>query len=208
MYLSYAREPFPCTHIEKVTLMSLHRVKVSKAQVLDIVRENKKKHDQLFTEAVEGFWLAAEEQLKKLEKDSIASWEKAHREQLKKIRKEHKAKVKALKEQVKKELALVEKRERDGYTYMRNAYPEDHGDDYEGTIRRLELLVDENVELDTNEFDAYVRNKWDWKDSFLKNNLYYAQALYSNEAAVDKLGVAAAEVKTRSAAVKSGKLGF
>jgi hypothetical protein len=189
--------------------MSLQKVKVSKAQVLDIVRENKEKHDQLLKEAIEGYWIAAEEELKKLEKESLATYERAHREQLKKIRKQYKEQVKGLKEQVKKELALVAKRERNGYSYFRKPYPEDHGDDYEGTIRRLELLVDDNVELDTHEFDSYVRNKWDWKDSFLANNLAYANALYSDEAvAATRLGGKAEAVKTRSAILKSGKLGF
>jgi hypothetical protein len=160
--------------------MSLHQVKVKREEVLNIVKENKSKHDQLLKEAIEGYWVEAENQLKKIEKDNVTAWNKQLNDTIKRLRKENRAKIKGLKEQVAKELDLVKKREKTGYTYMRNAFPEDHSDDYEGTIRRLELTVSDEVELDTNEFDSYVRNKWVWRDSFLTSNTLYAKSFYSN----------------------------
>jgi hypothetical protein len=160
--------------------MSLQQVKVKRAEVFNIVNENKAKHDQLLKEAIEGYWVEAESQLKKLEKDSISTWNKTLNDTIKKLRKDNRTKIKALKDQIGKELEMVKKREKTGYIYMRNVLPEDHGDDYEGTIRRLELIVDDTVELNTNEFDSYVRNKWSWRDSFLTSNTGYAKSFYSN----------------------------
>jgi hypothetical protein len=183
--------------------MSLHQVKVKREEVLNIVKENKEKHDQLLKEAIEGYWVEAENQLKKIEKENVAAWNKQLNETIKKLRKDNRAKVKALKDQVAKELELVKKREKSGYTYMRNQFPEDHGDDYEGTIRRLELTVSPEVELDTNEFDSYVRNKWVWRDSFLASNTLYAKSYYSNSPEV-----AVAAVKSRAADVLNDKVSF
>lgn len=181
--------------------MSLSQVKVKREEVLSIVKENKDKHDQLLKEAIEGYWVEAEAQLKKTEKESLAAWNKAVADSIKKIRKDHRVKAKALKDQIAKELELVKKREKTGYTYMHNAFPEDHGDDYDGTIRRLELTVDPVVELNTNEFDAYVRNKWSWRDSFLSSNTVYAKSFYTNTPE-------ASHAKGRAMAVLNDKVNF
>jgi len=161
--------------------MSLHQVKVGRQEVLDIVKENKKKHDALLKDAIEGFWTEAEKQLKKCEKDIISGWEKNHKEKLKKMRKELRDNKRNLKEQVKKEIGFVEGKKKDApWIYMNKKYPENHADDYIGTIRRLELCVEKEVELDTTEFDRYVRNKWEWRASFLNNNTGYVTSFYNN----------------------------
>ena len=156
--------------------MSLYQVKVQTSEVLKIVKENKEKHDIIFNDAVDGYWADAVDFLKKYEKEKIAALEKNHRDQLKLLRKNLKTNRAILKEQVKKELALVNDKIKTGYLYMKNTYPENHTDDYAGTIRRLELSVDKEIELDTNEFDSYIRNKWAWRDSFLTSNTGYVNS--------------------------------
>lgn len=156
--------------------MSLYQVKVQTSEVLKIVKENKEKHDIIFNDAVDGYWADAVDFLKKYEKETIAAHEKTHRDQLKLMRKNLKTTKAAIKEQVKKELALVNEKNKVGYKYMRNVFPENHTDDYAGTIRRLELSVDKEIELDTNEFDSYIRNKWAWRDSFLTSNTGYVNS--------------------------------
>lgn len=143
--------------------MSLQKITVSKSELLDIVKENKQKHDEIYDAAEKGYWLDAEEYLKKYLKDQLAHLQKNHRRQ-----------VKDLKKQISKELKAVEQKKKEGYSYMRKPFPENHADDYEGTIKRLELSVDHNIELDTYEFDSYVRNKWQWRNSFLSTNSSYA----------------------------------
>jgi len=159
--------------------MSLQQIKVAREEILSIVKENKKKHDDILKDSIEGYWLEAEKTLKRYEKDTLYHAEKNHKEQLKKMRKSLRDKKKEVREQVKKELEFVEKRKKDAaFVYMRNKYPENHSDDYIGTIRRLELCVDKEVELDVVEFDKYVRNKWEWRDSFITSNSGYVTSLW------------------------------
>ena len=157
--------------------MSLEQVKVARTDVLKIVQENKEKHDGILKTAIDGYWIDAENFLKKFEKETIEQAIKNHKAQLKNVRKEHKAYVKAIKTKVKEDLEKVNAKNRDkGFNYWRGAYPEDHGDDYLGTIRRLELCIEPEVHLNSNEFDSYVRNKWTWKDSFLNSNRGYVNS--------------------------------
>jgi hypothetical protein len=157
--------------------MSLQEIKVAREHVLQIVRENKKKHDGILKTAIEGYWIDAEAYLKKFEKEQVEKINKDHKAQLKALRKQHKHVLKSLKTNVKADLDKVKDRNRDkGFIYWLGVYPEDHGDDYNGTIRRLELCVDNEVKLDTNEFDAYICNKWSWKESFLTRNSAYVNS--------------------------------
>jgi hypothetical protein len=160
--------------------MSLSQIKVSREDVLKIVKENKEKHDSILTGAIEGYWLDAESYLKQFEKDQIEQINKSHKDQLKKLRKIRKDTLKSLKANIKHDLELVKNKDKTkGFNYWRNKYPEDHGDDYLGTIRRLELCVDNVIELETNEFDSYIRNKWEWRDSFLTSNWGYARSYFT-----------------------------
>jgi hypothetical protein len=72
-------------------------------------------------------------------------------------------------------LDLVAKRKKDGpFQYMRNAYPEDHSNDYLSVIRKLELCVEDKIELDSSEFEQYIRNQWAWRNSFITTNSFYS----------------------------------
>jgi hypothetical protein len=162
--------------------MSLQEIKVSREEVLKIVKENKEKHDLILMGAIEGYWLNAEEYLKKYEKDQLDAINKNHKEQLKRLRKARKDAVKTLKTNIKTDLEKVKEKDRSkGFNFWKGQYPEDHGDDYLGTIRRLELCVDKDVELESNEFDAYIRNKWSWRDAFITSNSGYVTSYYSNQ---------------------------
>lgn len=173
MYIRRQRKVFVAGY-ERKKYMSLQEIKVSREEVLNIVKENKEKHDGILKTAIEGYWLDADSYLKKFEKEEIEKYNKNHKAQLKQLRKNRKEYLKTLKTRVKEDLDRVKDRTRDkGFNYWRGTYPEDHGDDYLGTIRRLELCVDPEVKLDTHEFDAYIRNKWAWKDSFLNSNRGY-----------------------------------
>ena len=57
---------------------------------------------------------------------------------------------------------------------MNKPFPENHSDDYQTVIRKLELSVEPEIALETGEFDCFVQNKWSWRQSFLNTNSYYA----------------------------------
>lgn len=149
---------------EDLGVSRLDEVKVSRKEVLEIVKQNKQKHDKILTDAIEGYWLEADKQLKKLKQD-----------RLKEMKKNYQKQVKDFKKQVNKELDLVAKRKKDGpFQYMSKVYPEDHSNDYLSVIRKLELCVEDKVELDSSEFEQYIRNQWAWRNSFLTTNCSYA----------------------------------
>jgi hypothetical protein len=142
---------------------SLNNLLVKKEEALKIVKENKIKHDNILKDAIEGYWLEADKNLKQLKVD-----------RLKELKKQYQKNVKDFKKQIASDLNLIAKRKKDGpFNHLRQRYPEDHTDDYIGVIRRLELAVGENIQLNSSEFDQYVRNKWSWRESFLSTNSYY-----------------------------------
>lgn len=44
--------------------------------------------------------------------------------------------------------------------------PEDHTDEYDRVIDMLEMSVDQEITLDANSFNQYVRDEWHWKERF------------------------------------------
>ncbi len=52
-------------------------------------------------------------------------------------------------------------------------YPENHLEDYDRVIDLLDFSVADKVELSSTDFDAYVRNNWSWRKSFLSTNTSY-----------------------------------
>jgi len=56
--------------------------------------------------------------------------------------------------------------------------PEDHENDYIEILEMMEMSVDENINLDSESFRAYIKNDWSWSASLLgaiaANKLYIA----------------------------------
>lgn len=51
--------------------------------------------------------------------------------------------------------------------------PEHYLNDFDQVIRRLELEVENEVELDDRQFNAWVLNHWDWSRAFVANTSLY-----------------------------------
>jgi hypothetical protein len=52
--------------------------------------------------------------------------------------------------------------------------PEDHTKDYDQVIEMLKMSVDEELEIESDQFACYVMDDWDWKEDF-------ARAAFSNK---------------------------
>jgi len=52
-------------------------------------------------------------------------------------------------------------------------YPQSHVAEYEGIIEMLEMSVDENINLDSESFKAYVKNEWSWSRGFEATKMLY-----------------------------------
>lgn len=57
---------------------------------------------------------------------------------------------------------------------FRTSFPQNHEQDYLDVIEMLEMSVDENINLDSESFKAYIKNEWSWSGGFAM-----AKALYS-----------------------------
>jgi hypothetical protein len=44
--------------------------------------------------------------------------------------------------------------------------PQDHSNEYEQAIKLMEWETRDTVELSINDFESYVRDNWNWKNSF------------------------------------------
>jgi hypothetical protein len=53
--------------------------------------------------------------------------------------------------------------------------PEDHTDDYDRVIEQLEWSLDDELELDEQEFNMYIRDQWGWKTSFGQTYAMYTE---------------------------------
>jgi hypothetical protein len=58
--------------------------------------------------------------------------------------------------------------------YLRLPEPEDHTDDYDRVLAMAEMSVDEEIELNADDFAMYVMDQWHWKQSFTETTSYYA----------------------------------
>ena len=75
-------------------------------------------------------------------------------------------------EKLTKQLEKIKKHEKID-DYLGLAFPENHTNDYETVIQMLELGAENRIELTNIEFNAYVRNQWSWRNSFLGLNTSY-----------------------------------
>lgn len=156
----------------KEEIASMTNVVIEKAELLKILKDNKEKHDVIFDAACDGYWNLAKEKIeeKKLE------FEKA---------------INEAKEEFTYELskisAKLEKKEKFDYdgaivvhfkynSALNLKYPESHARDYERSIRLVELSVYNRVNLNDTEFERYIMNNWEWRNSFLAANNLYAMS--------------------------------
>lgn len=56
------------------------------------------------------------------------------------------------------------------------SFPQNHEKDYVEVIEMLEMSVDENINLDSESFRAYIKNEWSWKGHFEMAKMAYASA--------------------------------
>lgn len=121
----------------------MNKIIVRKAKLLNKLRENMELHDEIYEEAYENYW------------DTVS--------------KKFDLEIKEVRTQIKN-------REFDkGGVYINisiNA-PQNNRDSYEQAIGMLEWTEQDEIELDARQFERYVRNNWEWKDSFKMSNTMY-----------------------------------
>ena len=139
---------------------SLGNVHVDKNQLLDIVSQNREKHNLIYSVAVSGYNLAVNDYLKKVQSES---------ERVAELAKQYSAMERDGKQFDKTGLHFVD-------CYPPNA-PKSYEHEYTKTIMKLKLSTADNIQLVDGEFEQYVLNNWKWKGEFLGSNTSYVNGV-------------------------------
>jgi hypothetical protein len=147
---------------------SMSEVVMRKHELVNILKENKEKHDILFDTAREEYWETAKQITSEKQKKlglSVKEFQEEIDFQINKLNKKIENK-----ETLPYQLAVKTIAWDFGLNLV---YPENHTKDYEKAIRMMEASIYEEVALSAEEFDSYVLNNWEWKQKFLVSNSYY-----------------------------------
>lgn len=125
--------------------VQMREVKVNKADLLKVIRENRTKHIEEFKEACDGY--------KEMALAKITD-----------VMEELKGKIGRLKEGQAIALMAVN---------FGLQVPESHEAEYDTVIRMLEMSIDDTLLVRTDEFECYVMDRWDWKDRWSASNVGY-----------------------------------
>lgn len=61
--------------------------------------------------------------------------------------------------------------------YVRLAAPKQYLDEYDSALKMLELSVDSNITLTSEEFSSYVEDDCEWKKTWSASNKFYATTM-------------------------------
>jgi hypothetical protein len=64
---------------------------------------------------------------------------------------------------------------------VRMPVPQDQTPEYDQAIAMLEMSVDDEIELTSQEFACYVMDRWGWKRQFTASNKSYFDSVYVTE---------------------------
>lgn len=145
-------------------------VVVNRDKLLDIIKENKAKHDALFDAALSGYWIAAHTRIEKKREefnthaqDTASYFYKITDVLLDKVSKKEKV----------NDCSYINVPNPNFNYCIDLKYPESHAYEYEKAIRSISLNVYDKIELNEQEFNQYVMNDWSWKNSFISSNSNY-----------------------------------
>lgn len=157
--------------MENQEITFMNRVVIEKYKLLNILKQNKAKHDEILKDALAGYWTLATEKVNNKKKEFSQA--------LKEVKSDFDHVISKLEERIKERekfddvltIQIFFKYNKD----LGLKYPEDHSSDYNRAIRLVELSAYDKVSLDETEFERYVMNNWEWKQSFITtNSAYYA----------------------------------
>lgn len=184
---------------------SLDLITVPKQTLLEKLRENRQTHKEIFDAACEGFWLQAKEKLERRNDQFKVAQGNATTE--------FDVKYAEFK-------GAIETKNRDGLQSFPHgyggkwqldfktdwvpSYPVNYLEDYDRAISMLEFSVADKVTLTVNDFDAYARNNWKWKETFSKGNLDLVKCMTG--AAVTAIGNGFLSSRVYSYAANDGRI--
>ena len=132
-------------------------VKVKRDDLLKIIRTNREKHIVEYDEAIAGYKEMAMELISKKEAEARKSLE----QRLAAVRIQVEDIASADPEDILGGIVTII-----GAMQFNLPVPQNHSKDYDQVIRMLELSVDGEISIRSDEFACYVMDDWDWKTDF------------------------------------------
>lgn len=171
--------------MENKEITTLDRITIEKSKLLEALRENREKHETVYELAVSGYWIAArknvQEKRTKFEnivEESLASFQK----EFSRIKEDFIVAWQKTSGQLEAHDKTIGFNFYNSIRFTNNTnevngwhlvYPTNHLEDYDKTIRKVELSCYDKIQLDDKEFDRYVMNNWEWRENFVAANNSY-----------------------------------
>lgn len=167
-------------------------VVVDKTKLLETLEKNREKHNSIYQAAISGYWIEAQKTLDQKKEQAAEALDKKKTEfdrAVSKFQEEFAYQASGLQLNVSEQ----NKDKIGGFSVSFDfnsslwfngawplTYPENHLEDYDRVIDLLKFSVADKVRLSSSDFDAYVRNNWSWRKSFLNTNAHYVGTLYAS----------------------------
>lgn len=178
--------------VPDLSVTTFSTVVVEKTKLLASLQANREKHNSIYESAVAGYWIQAQEVLtkKRIEFDEAVTKVTAE------FNKQSTQYGASFTHQITGMQSYVEEKNQSKMpayfslggqisvnvpfnNSLSLVVPESHVEDYDRVIDLLTYTVADKVELSIKDFEAYVRNNWTWRQSFLGTNAGYTNSLIS-----------------------------
>lgn len=168
-----------------LSITTFASVVVNKYELLKTLEANREKHNAIYDAAVSGYWNEAQkvlDQKKTTFDEAVAKIGREFTSYTGRLAVDFSTRYDELNGRVKEHdkdklgsfnLAQSFSAALSFNAHWPLAYPENHLEDYDRVINMLKMSVADKVELNAGDFDAYVRNNWSWRKSFLTSNVGY-----------------------------------
>lgn len=174
-----------------LSVTTFSTVVVRKDELLKTLEANREKHNSIFDAAVSGYWIESQQTLEKKKKEfdeAVAKLSKEFAKQQNRVNTEFAEQANRIQinitEQEREKMGGFVLAQSFAFNLAFNAqwplkYPENHLEDYDRVIDLLKFSIADKVELSSADFDAYVRNNWSWRNSFLGTNSAYVGSYFN-----------------------------
>lgn len=143
-----------------VNISSFNYVTIERSKLLEAITENKKTHDEIHENALQGYYKRVKEEIQK-RIDLLTPLKESFQKTLSEVHPETGIAV-----------ALNTEHQYSLFN-LGVPFPSNHSDDYNRAIRMVELSAHELFSLSEKEFAQYVMNDWAWRQDFLASNSLY-----------------------------------
>lgn len=163
-----AIKPSKIFDVGESPIANMNEVVMNKSKLLEALIENKAKHDVVLAHAIIGYWEVA--------KAKVAEKQQKLLKQVTEFQSSIQTAIDKINDKIDKKEKLPDIIDFTSISingHLGLVYPEDHSRDYDRAISMMASSIYEDVRLTVNEFESYVLNNWEWKQSFIASTSFY-----------------------------------